>query len=224
MSPGEENQGERPLLGELGRRLRYLTPYPIRARDTATFSLSSPGDRRTTMDVLRRQRRNYRDRPTVFVELEREPGSLRRLLETFRANEVIYLTGDPFSTLELEEWLQEPLPPGWRHGAHYLQLPHPVLRFEEPTDHGLWRVEIHRAAAYFGEGDYSPSDAMIAWHRLGALLAGSFDEGRLLATPATTGRYLIGRSIPFAREWPLLEVETQELLRSTSGQDRKSVV
>lgn len=174
------------------------------------------------MGDLRRQRRKYRDRPTIFLRAAGRFG-LNRIIAQAEARgvEVVFLTGPPISTVELQDWLREPLPAWWHHGAHYLSLPHPVLRFEQRLDGvPLRRVEVHRAAAYFGEGDYSPDDAGRAWRRLGALIGGQFDEGRLLSTPATTGRYLLARSIPQGREWPTLELETQDFLRATTGQAR----
>lgn len=172
------------------------------------------------MRVLRRQRRNYADRTIHFLAVDGP--RLRFALEAAdrNASDALYLVGAPWTATALRGGLEEPLPPGWKHGAHYLRLPHPVLRF----DHLDGRtVEMHRAAAYFGEGDYDTIDAHGAWSTLGSLLAGAFDEGHLLATPATTGRYLIGRSVPYGREWPVLSTEAQELLRATSGQGRIQV-
>lgn len=172
--------------------------------------------------MLKRQRRNYKDRRIVFVALT-DTTSPRDLIDAAeRADaDAVYLVGPNLSTGTLRNWLAAPLSPFWSHGTHYVHPPHPVLRFVGPLGE---TVEIHRAAAFFGEGTYTPAMAEQAFRTLNALIAGAFDEGRVLATPATTGRYLIGRSIPFGREWPVLSADAQSLIRATGGQGRIGMV
>jgi hypothetical protein len=106
---------------------------------------------------------------------------------------------------------------GWVEGEHYVEsLMFPVLRYEREGR----RVDVSRAASWFGEGAYTVEqarDAMAATARIvGELFAGA----ELWATPATTGRELWRASIPAGRSWPVLDDETQQLIRSTSGQGR----
>ncbi len=112
-------------------------------------------------------------------------------------------------------------PAGWVAGRHYLKAPAPVLRYTSPAGR---EVRVMRAAQWFGEGSYPAEAADAAWRELDELLGELFDAGRLLETPASTGRYLLLRSIAFGREWPVLEPEVQELIRSTSGQARREVI
>lgn len=107
--------------------------------------------------------------------------------------------------------------PGWAAGSHYLTLPAPVLRFRRDSGATL---EVHRAASYFGEGDYTPTQAAEARNLLRALVRGAFNEGEVLTTPASTGRYLLARSISGDREWPVLSEETQDYIRAPRGQGR----
>lgn len=182
------------------------------------------------MADLRRQRRRYKARKVEFMRtpapLELPEGAYGTVIVSgpspwqpilSAGADAVYLTGPGWSLPQLRAVLEMPLGRGWRHGAHYLTLPHPVLHFEHESGR---RLEVHRAAAYFGEGTYSPETARAAWLLLGAAIRGAFDEGELLATPATTGRYLLMRSIPFGRSWPQLEPETADFLRATSGQAR----
>lgn len=129
----------------------------------------------------------------------------------------MYLLG-PRPT-NVREWSAVELPAGWGHdvAGHYLEGTLPVFRFRR--DDGT-RVELHRAAAWFGEHEPAADDAAEALHELGRLFAGAFDDGQLLATPSATGRYLLMRSIAFGQEWPTMTAEQQQLVRSTSGQGR----
>lgn len=117
----------------------------------------------------------------------------------------------------LVAWANDDLPPGWRPGKHHLDLDHPILRYEH--DDGR-RVTVARAAQWFGEGDHSPADCEAAWDALTDAVAKSFDRGGLWGTPASTGRYLLMRSLPHGHEYPVLDDDTQALIRSTAGQGR----
>lgn len=110
-----------------------------------------------------------------------------------------------------------PLPPGWSHGDHFLDGDTPAFHFTR--DDGA-RVEVMRAASWYGDGDYGVRDARDA-HALVAELVGlEFPGAVLLTTPATTGRELIARTLPHDYEEPVLGDELQELIRATSGQGR----
>lgn len=111
----------------------------------------------------------------------------------------------------------EPLPAGWSHGAHYLDQGSPVFRFAR--DDGA-RVEVLRAAAWYGEGDYSTRDAAAAHELVRELLAAQFPGSALLTTPATTGRELVARALPHDYAEPVLSADDQALIRATTGQGR----
>lgn len=131
----------------------------------------------------------------------------------------LYLVGDvPGVGVDgLRSWaMPERLPDGWEHGRHYLEMPNPVLRYVQ----GGREVEVLRVASWLGEADYTVKEAAQAMRLVRAELEARFDEGRMLSTPATTGRYLIGRTVPFSSGWPVLTDELQDLIRSTSGQGR----
>lgn len=175
--------------------------------------------------VLRRGRRDFAEREVDWLELYagERAHHLLHLDDELHAGDgrehVVAVVGPALRTLgACRQWLQGAgLPEGWRGDGHYLRPPAPVFRFAH--DDGR-RLTVLRAAAWFGEGDYTTDDAAAAWVRLGELIRGHFDEGRLLLTPATTGRYLLLRCVAFGREWPALDDELQELIRSTSGQGR----
>lgn len=172
--------------------------------------------------VTRRERRRHSERRSTFVEV---PADAAALLDRHGADgDRLYLVGDipGFGLDGLRSWaMPEQLPAGWAHDRHYLELPAPVLRYRHDDGRA---VEVHRAAAWFGELDVTPAVAGDALALVDELVAGAFDEGRLLSTPASTGRYLLMRTVPFNREWPVLTDELQELIRSTSGQGRIELI
>lgn len=180
--------------------------------------------------ALRRERRSFAEREVSWLDAHagERAWHLLRYVDEVSAGDgrehVVALVGDELRTLDsCRRWLGTKagdageLPEGWRGDGHYLRPPAPIFRFRH--DDGR-RLTVLRAAAWWGEGDYTADDAALAWGRLSELVAGNFDEGRVLLTPATTGRYLLLRSITFGRSWPTLDDELQELIRSTSGQGR----
>lgn len=174
-------------------------------------SCASTGDRSRSQVVTRRHRRKFRWRPTEWAEIG---ASVRDLLaDTGDEVERVYLTGRPADPIG---WAAD-LPDGWRHGQHYLTGAAPVWRFTNPVGRS---VEIHTSRAWFGDLDVTPREGAAALDLVDALCRRLFDQGQILATPSATGRYLFMRSIPVGREWPVLPIETQELIRSTSGQGR----
>lgn len=175
--------------------------------------------------ALRRGRRQFAEREVEWAELYEGERAFHvlKLDDELHAGDgrerVVAVLGPALRTLaQCRQWLQGAgLPEGWAGDGHYLRPPAPVFRFRHSDGR---RLTVLRAAAWWGEGDYTTVDAAAAWERLGELIRGHFDEGRLLLTPATTGRYLLLRCVAFGREWPALDDELQELIRSTSGQGR----
>lgn len=105
--------------------------------------------------------------------------------------------------------------------GHFLhRLTMPVLRYEDTTGR---RVEIARAASWYGEDGYAPAEAAEAHGFLRALVAEAFGGAPVLATAATTGRDLWLRTVP-DDGWPRLSDEICDLIRSTAGQHRQEVV
>lgn len=181
----------------------------------------------------RRQRRNFRPRVPVFVTAAGGIGigpagefrwrggkSVSALLRALPAAvDRVVLVGQAATAEEFRAWaMPRSLPPMWSHGRHYLNRADrsPVLHYRGPA--GV--VEVIRAAAYFGEGAYTPGEAAAAYAELGELLAGAFDGLPVLTSPATTGRQAWLRTIPRDREYPVLEPELAGLIRDTSGQGR----
>lgn len=88
------------------------------------------------------------------------------------------------------------------------------------------RAQVTYAAAWFGEGGYSPELAEQVWHWLESAIVREFrdDGARLLLTPATTGRDLLARSIPAGDGWPVMSADVQDVVRHTAGQGRMEVM
>lgn len=147
------------------------------------------------------------------------PASAGELLEQLEpVTERVYLVGPNLAAGARAAWGDEHLPPGWApaEAGHYLEGNLPIYRYRSPAG-GL--VTLHRAAGWYGEGVYSPAEAEAAHALMREAVRSSFAGGELLDTPATTGRELLLRSLP-AGDWPVLEPEQQQLIRSTSGQGR----
>lgn len=104
----------------------------------------------------------------------------------------------------------------WEPAGHFLsRLTMPILRFAR----GDTRVELQRAAAWFGVGDYAPAHCAAALELVAELVADRFGDGAMRVRPAATGLELFLRTVP-AEGWPVLDDELAELVRSTSGQGR----
>lgn len=130
--------------------------------------------------------------------------------------ERVYFTG----TKPADKWLLQPSE-GWLPNGHYLDADVPVGRFLAAHNHDI-RVELRRAAEWFGEGDYTPDTARDAWQLLSRLYSRSFGErARLLASPAGTGLDAWARTLPFdLPDVAQLDDELAALVRSTSPQHR----
>lgn len=170
--------------------------------------------------VTRRLWRRMAHRSTEFAPA---PGTIGGLLDSL-ADDVqrVYLVGTrpgAGTAAGFRSWVFGELPEGWVHDArgHYLESSEsPVLRYAL----GKRRVEVHRAASWFGEGAYSVDDARDAYDATRTLIEGAFEGCTLVGTPATTGRELFVHTIPRGHEYPVLSAELQELIRATSGQHR----
>ena len=178
-------------------------------------------------------------RPTVFTSTSAT--SVGDVLHDHESHAVdagtlrIMLTGAPpwSGVAGVRSWAGGQLPYGWSVApeGHYFHGAHPVLRYVLDAEHDgpSWeaelierrraRIELTRAAAWFGEGDYGPELAREAWHDLGRRIERKFSGGVLMSTPASTGRDLLLRSLG-DHEYPVLDDELQQLIRSTSGQGR----
>ena len=177
-----------------------------------------------THTSTRRLRRNLTARAVEFVE---RPASAAALLDSLDSRtRTVYLTGEPPAQGWLT-WALDGLSPTdgtvspWEPTGHYLDGAAPVLRYMHADRR---RVEIHRASIWFGAGHYGPVEALRAWSALDAVISRHFPQSTLLATPATTGRELFLRTIPYGREWPTLPTDLQDLIRATDGQGRTELV
>lgn len=168
--------------------------------------------------VTRRLWRRIEHRATVFTAPAATIGAtLAELADDVRR---AYLVGDrpgAGTAAGFRSWVYGELPAGWSHDprGHYLEGA--ALAFVRPDGA---RVELHRAASWFGEGDYSIAEADDAYELCRARIEHHFDGATMLATPATTGRELFVHGVPAGREFPVLSDELQELIRATSGQHR----
>lgn len=117
----------------------------------------------------------------------------------------------------LRRWAAGAVPPGWvPHGALYAEGVTPAMRYQRTGDGPP--VELVAASAWYPDAT-DPATTAAAHELLRELVGGAFDGGELLTTPASTGRLLLMRSLG-GRSFPVLDTDTQELIRSTSGQGR----
>jgi hypothetical protein len=153
-----------------------------------------------------------------------QPDSARSLLENLEPEvERVYLIGEYPGLETLRAFATGELPPGWEHddAGHYLEGAGPTLRYRV----GRRRVEVLRAAPWYGDGAYAPDDAAAAWELTTRAIHTAFPgEPPLLSTPATTGRELLARCLPRGHEWPTLPDEQQRLVRGDAGQGRIEVL
>lgn len=156
----------------------------------------------------------HRERVTVF----RPAGPLAAVLDSIGDDvERVFLCGAGDGAAAARAWAAD-VPDGWRQAkrGHYLEGQFPIFRFSRADGTGL---EVLRAAAWFGAGA-GVEECAAAWEQLRQDAPTWADEGAILSTPATTGRYLLMRVTAFDAAWPVLDDETQSLIRSTSGQGR----
>lgn len=189
-------------------------------------------------------RLRYRAVPTAFVdvvsgegisgELTVQAGSYPTLLDITRALppevERVYLVGPrpgrEGTPESLYVWLRQPeIGLEWEVTKFEPDDDAPILslRQREPEGSGKRReLRFSRAAQWFGPGRYSPRQAQEAMVGLEAILQKTFDDRmRCLTTPGLTGLAAWDRSRK--ADYPLLDEETQALIRATSTQGRVEI-
>lgn len=177
-----------------------------------------------TQTSTKRLYRKLQHRPTMVLAMEATAGQVfaagqwAAWWDEDEKTRNILVVGDP--PADWLSWAVSGLPDGFEPGAHYLDGDTVVLRYQTP----LGPVEIHQASMWFGTGDYTRQEALDAYEALMAIIGEAFPGSTILATPATTGRELFLRSIPRGTEYPVLDAETQDLIRATDGQGRIEVV
>lgn len=134
----------------------------------------------------------------------------------------VMLTGAPITN----EWVLSPLDAesGWEHGRHHLDHATPTGRYTYTAGTSPVAVEVRRAAEWFGEGDYTPRDALAAWqgltHELGQ--SGQYSPKALHRSPGATGMDLWLRTHKGEVPEPL-DLDLQEEIRSNSTQHRVQI-
>jgi hypothetical protein len=174
----------------------------------------------------------YRSIPTAFADTEsglilfgdeaRQAGARPRLSAILAALpeecERVYLTGGrpgDGSADGLYTWLREPaVGEIWQTGKLHIDADLPVLSLSH-REHRKRKIDIRRAAAWFGEGSYSPYVARDALNTLDRLLKETFDSAaRCLTTPGSTGLDLWDRSR--VCDYPVLSQDYQALLEENT--------
>lgn len=169
--------------------------------------------------TTRRLYRQLKHRPVHFTSMRATAGlTISETCRKWPDTRIVFVLGD--APADWLTWAAGDLPGFWNMGSHYLDGNTPILRYKTPNG----AIEVHQAAEWFGEGNYSVGDAAKAYEALQGILAATFDGATVLATPATTGRECFLRSIPKGTEYPVLPRDVQDLIRSTDGQGRIEVV
>jgi len=168
--------------------------------------------------TTKRLYRKLQHREVAFSNLRLSAGHVLR--DVGESTRVVYLCASNGAVADWLTWAVSDLDPDVAPGAHYLDGSGVVLRYDTPRG----PVEIHEASSWFGEGTYTNVEAMRAYEALQAIIGEAFPGSTILATPATTGRELFLRSIPRGTEYPVLDAETQDLIRATDGQGRIEVM
>lgn len=198
-----------------GCRAQLRGGATVRGCLLGTHPTSSPGPAGAAA-VLRRQQRRHLPKVVAYRTVSRTVAELLHDLPA-GVDRVVLLGPRPGLTADRQRsWYMGDLPAGWEHdqAGHYLTGDHPIGKYRAPDGR---RVELHRAAAWFGEGDYGAVEVAVAF----AELADQLGRSPLLSTPATTGRELLLSMVPERVDgWPCLTAEHQALIRSTSGQGR----
>jgi hypothetical protein len=165
--------------------------------------------------------RELAPRRAFFTATTADVGTLLRVVETRAPRpERVFLVGErPGGVAGPGAWAFGELPAGWSHAGagHYLDGASPLLRYQHENGE---RLEVLRASAWFGAGDYSARDACAAFGLVRELIGAAFDGAALLTTPATTGRELIARTLPHAFREPVLPAELIELYHQHPHQGR----
>lgn len=120
-------------------------------------------------------------------------------------------------------WLDEPCGNGWEPAAHFYQLRDPCGRW---TDTATGKVtEVRRAASWFGEGDYTASQARDAMALVQSLLrAETRARVGVSASPSGTGQSLWAATIKDGQLDEQTDRAVADLIRATSPQHREEVI
>lgn len=131
----------------------------------------------------------------------------------------VFLTGPkPLSV----SWMDENPGEGWSGAGHFYKLRDPAGRWEYVDG---TKVEVRRAAAWFGEGSYSAAEAVRAFQGLHRLLQGSTGGlVGLMASPAATGQSLWATTLRDGQVDEHTAPDVAALIRSTSPQHREEVM
>lgn len=223
-------------MGSVAQPRAHVDHSPGEAREPLTranvVSETTAPEMAKTPAVTRRRWRPMRSRSVAWLEWDlgeacylngrtvrlAPRAALLNVLTGLQDAETVQLVGLAAPAVVVD-WATTPAPEGWVGRRHYLDDTAPVAHFTHPASGR--RVRITTAASWMGAGDYSAEQAAAAWRLAEQMLTKRFaGDVHLIGTPATTGRELLARTIPHGAEWPVLEDEHQELIRSTSGQGR----
>lgn len=190
-------------------------PVPYNVRPVATGFLDARNAGGVTADGR-----------TVPAQVKRDAGLTHYLRAAHAAGlERVYLTGPRpraasgarAAGTTAAAWMFLPTP-DWTPGGHYVD-DHAldVARFTHAISGA--RVELRRAAEWFGWGDYTPRTAADAWRALQGVHTRAFGSGaQLLASPAGTAQDAWARTLPRDVDMPQLDDELQQLVRDTAVQ------
>lgn len=182
--------------------------------------------------VTRYRNRRFKPRGTIFLTQPTDGLTLRQCQvssqyasEANQDQRVLIVGEAPFRGIEqVRAFAGLPCADGWEEHprGHYFSGHTPTLRyrFTSPDRPDLNHdLEISLASGWFGGGEYTSDDCCVVWGYLTEMVADRFDAPGMLSTPAALGRDLFARTLG-RREFPVLSMDLQELIRSTSGQGR----
>lgn len=175
----------------------------------------------TDTAVLTRQQRDYRQRPTVWIDAAGQSLSDLLAYALRGSTERVMLCG-PLNRDTIDRLAFATPPDGWvvANEGHYLgSVESATLRFEhQPSDR---RVDLVSAVAWFGQRPADVCGQAMVW--LIDELSNTFNEGQRLAqlaTPAAQGRDLVLRALPHGAQIPTLTSDEQAWWRMHTTQGR----
>ena len=196
----------------------------IASPPVVTRRLKRPWTAHSTAYLLWSTGKGVTDAGTA-VEVPRRP-KLSALLATLPEDaQQVYLIGAPpgGTNPKFEAWALGEMPDGWSVDprGHYLDADardRAALRFRRPDGDA---VVLMRVTSWVDDPMMTALQARAAFALLRSGLEAEFGAGApVLATPATTGRELLLRSLPPKHVFPVLDPELRELLHHTAGQGR----
>jgi hypothetical protein len=179
--------------------------------------------------LTKRERMTFRPRNIQWARAERLPTVADLLNRVGEQTELVYLTGPRPRTaseradIGFRTWIFGTLPDGWQHGGHYLDDSSSwTLNFVRPNGEPLAVMSwVQWFDGTINDEGPNPHTAARALDLLQTALREQFgNDVTLLPTPATTGRYLLKRSVPPKNPPLVLDDETQRIFRRTSTQGR----